>query len=432
MNNTYETLLEYIDTLPIIDTHEHLHIREELRETDTDILKEYLLHYFNRDLLSAGLPKHEYRQVIDHTKPLRERWELVKPFWKMCRHTGYGRALDISVEKLYGVEGITDNTIEEVNDRFKQSLVPGTYKKVLKDLCNIEISLVDNYDELDLRLPHLGCTPEVFAPAYRIDRLIFPRVLDDIIHYEEVLDMEITSFTHYLEACEKAVSTAFENGAPVLKCGIAYERSLFFDRYTFSEAEQAFSAILATKHIPETRIRSINAGKALQDYVLHTIMDLVNRKRGRIQFHTGLQEGSGNMLTNSDPTLLSNLFLEYPNVVFDLFHISYPFQQRAGSLAKNFPNVFLDMCWSHIISPAASQQTLYEWLDVVPYSKISAFGGDYRIIDAVYGHAHLAKQDVAKTLATKVDNGIFGIEEAKGIAKSLFYDNPKRILVPNL
>jgi predicted TIM-barrel fold metal-dependent hydrolase len=164
---------------------------------------------------------------------------------------------------------------------------------------------------------------------------------------------------------------------------------------------------------------------------MHTILDLVNRLRGRIQFHTGLQEGSGNMLTNSDPTLLSNLFLEYPSIDFDLFHISYPFQRRAGSLAKNFPNVFLDMCWSHIISPSASQQTLYEWLDVVPYSKISAFGGDYRIIDAVYGHAEMAKHNVANTLATKVDNGIFGMEEAKVIAKSLFYDNPKRILFPH-
>ena len=124
---------------------------------------------------------------------------------------------------------------------------------------------------------------------------------------------------------------------------------------------------------------------------------------------------------------MSNLFLEYPDVDFDIFHIGYPYQHVLSALAKNFPNVYIDMCWAHIISPAACVNALIEWIDSVPYNKITAFGGDYLLVDAVYGHQYLARINVSKSLAHKVEEGIFSTDEAKNIAKSLFYDNPKRI-----
>ena len=126
--------------------------------------------------------------------------------------------------------------------------------------------------------------------------------------------------------------------------------------------------------------------------------------------------------------MLSNLFLEYPDVDFDIFHISYPYQDILAVLAKNFPNVYINMCWAHIISPNASVNSLLEFMDTVPINKISAFGGDYSFIDGVYGHLHLAKENIAKSLSIKVSQGLFEIEEAKSIAKMFFYDNPKRIL----
>ena len=62
-------------------------------------------------------------------------------------------------------------------------------------------------------------------------------------------------------------------------------------------------------------------GKPLQDYMMHYILRLANKRGLTFQFHTGLQEGNGNIIYNSDPSLLSNLFLEYPDVDFDIFHI---------------------------------------------------------------------------------------------------------------
>ena len=42
-------------------------------------------------------------------------------------------------------------------------------------------------------------------------------------------------------------------------------------------------------------------------------------------------------LANGRPSLLNNLFLDYPNVKFDMFHISYPYCGEAGALGRCSP-----------------------------------------------------------------------------------------------
>jgi hypothetical protein len=98
-----------------------------------------------------------------------------------------------------------------------------------------------------------------------------------------------------------------------------------------------------------------------------------------------------------------------------------------GVLAKNFPNVFIDMCWGHVISPEASRRALVEWLDTVPANKISAFGGDYGFVDGVYGHQYIARRNVAAALAVKVDDGSMSLTRATEIATWVFVDNPGRL-----
>ena len=162
--------------------------------------------------------------------------------------------------------------------------------------------------------------------------------------------------------------------------------------------------------------------------MMHAMLRFADQRECAVQIHTGLQEGNGNVIADANPVHLSNLFLEYGNVRFDLFHMGYPYMMELGALAKNFRNVNIDMCWGHIISPEAARRSLVEWLDAVPANKISAFGGDYCFVDGVYGHQYLARRNVAAALAQKVDDGSFDLARAKEIAQWLFVDNPVRIL----
>ena len=431
MEETYKKLLDHINTLEIIDTHEHLPCREEDRDMDADVLQEYLGHYFNRDLISAGLPMADYDRVIEEDMPVGDRWKMVEPYWELSRYTGYGRALDIAASGIYGIDRIDGSTIEELNRKFEESKKPGHFKKVLKDKCRIKTSLLnvetlsDKYDPGEER--SIYCDKDLFSPVYRLKDLIHPNFWSQIEKVGKQSGIRITSFNRWLEAAEAIIGKAYDNGAVALKNGLAYQRTLKYERVSRAEAEEDFNRIFTTRHMPDWHEVPSPTGKAFQDYMFHFILDIANKKDLIVQIHTGIQEGSGNVLSNSNPELLSNLFLEYPDVTFDIFHISYPYQNELTVLAKNFANVYIDMCWAHIVSPNASVNALLEWFDTVPLNKISAFGGDYIFIDGVYGHLKLAQQDVAKALAVKVGEGLFDMDKAKEIAGMLFYDNPKKI-----
>lgn len=148
MNDIYKPIFDYVSSLEIIDTHEHLPGREEYEYSDlnTDILKEYLIHYFSTDLKSSGLSADDFAVVVDNTKPLMERWKIVEPYWENCRYTGYGRAIDYTVQGLYGVERFDGTTIEKLNKLFMEARTNHPYEWVLKEKCNIRTCIVDNMD----------------------------------------------------------------------------------------------------------------------------------------------------------------------------------------------------------------------------------------------------------------------------------------------
>ncbi len=428
--DTFNELFEHINGLEIIDTHEHLPAFEKLREKDTDVLKEYLRHYFNCDLISAGLRQDDYEKVIDNKLPLMERWNLVEPFWDAARNTGYGRSLDISVKAIYGIERIGRETIEELNQKFLGSLKPGHFKTVLKDKSKVTVSLLHDIpmeNEKIIFTSNLECDKNFFRNVYPVDNFVFPQVGEDVQRIEKQYGRAICSFDDWLEACELEFDNALKHGAVALKSGLAYQRSIRYERVTKSEAERDFHEILKFKHMGTYLQQVFTTSKTFQDYMMHFILHLAAKKNLTFQFHTGLQEGNGNIIYNSDPSLLSNLFLEYPDVDFDLFHMGYPYQNVVSALAKNFPNVYIDMCWAHIISPEASINALIEWIDSVPVNKISAFGGDYIFVDGVYGHQYMARVNVSKSLTKKVIDGVFDIDRAKAISEMLFFTNPSKI-----
>jgi predicted TIM-barrel fold metal-dependent hydrolase len=154
------------------------------------------------------------------------------------------------------------------------------------------------------------------------------------------------------------------------------------------------------------------------------------RRRLPIQIHTGLQEGNENVVSHSNPELLINLFMEYKDARFDIFHGAWPYWEELGAIAKNFPNVYIDMCWMHIISPARSRSALSDWLDEVPANKIMGFGGDYIFVEGAYGHSVIARENVAKVLASKVDEGTYSMEQAKKYASWILRENPMRLFFP--
>jgi hypothetical protein len=424
--NPQESLLDAILKLKIIDTHEHLPLERDLPRNGTDVLASWLSHYFNCDLVSAGMSPKDLDKVRTPGGDLAARWKMAEPFWHVAESTGYGRSLSIAARDLFDIPKIEAGTIGELNTRLLAARAKGRYYQwVLGEKSGIAVSIRDTTDDA---LPDAVESPDPFVFTCRTDPFIMPTHRKEIRARGERVGVAVHTLEDWVEVTRRTLERYLAKPGRVvcLKCGLAYLRNLRFDKTTAYEAEQGFNVLFSDAHSPEWRPPA-TVSKAFQDYMQHAVCRIADEHGMVYQIHTGLQEGYGNIITDSNPALLTNLFLEYDRIKFDLFHIGYPYVMEAGNLAKNFRNVFLDMCWAHIISPEASRRALVEWLDAVPANKIMGFGGDYCFPEGVYGHQYLARRNIASALAQKVQDGSMDLDRALEIARWLFIDNPAAV-----
>ena len=418
-------LLGFIEELRIVDTHEHFP-KEAARPMGQDVLTEWLMHYLSCDLVSAGLSIKALEAVRAGQGSLTERWAVVEPYWEAARSTGYGRALDLSAKGIYGIDGVHGDTLGALNEAFVAARARGGhYRHVLRDKSRIAVSILDDNDEQG---PLYDCDQEFGVPVMRVDTMVRPGEHRQMVRIGKEVGLGVHCLADYVEAVRRTLDRVFAEQPVVgLKCGLAYLRSLRFEQVETHAAEQGYHRLCAISHYPGDAGVAQIADRDLEDYLMHVVLRWADERGAVLQVHTGLQEGNGNLIVNANPVLLANLFLEYENVKFDIFHMGYPYMLELSTLAKNFPNVYIDMCWGHIISPTAARQALAEWLDTVPANKISAFGGDFCFVDGVYGHQQLARENVARSLAGKVAEGAFDLDRAKQIARWVFVDNPARL-----
>ncbi len=414
--NYKERIIKAVNEIQIIDTHEHLATEESRLQIGKKIDFTYLFrHYAKEDLISAAniTNKGLIEIIYKNDFPLLDRWELLKPFYRAMRTTGYGRIPLIAARDLYGVPDISDSTVELLTLRMQAANKPGLYENILKEKARIDLSIMDmgrnNFDK------------KFYRHVERFDNFLLISSASEIIDIGKQFDIKINSLDDYNFALRKAFLAGIDFGMVGIKSTLAYKRILKFKNTSKEKAEKVFKSLLE-----KSKVKSEDV-KIIQDYLIHKLLDLVDEFDLPIQIHTGLQAGNGNTITNSNPTHLVNLFFEYPNVKFILFHASYPYGGELGTLAKNFPNVFIDMCWSYVISPSYSKRYLHEWIETVPANKIMAFGGDYDFVEAVYAHSVMARQIIADVLIEKVRDRYLTESEAIDIAKMILRENALRI-----
>ncbi|MHB1415019.1 MAG: amidohydrolase family protein [Chloroflexota bacterium] len=422
MSGLRERLAAFVEDLSLVDTHEHIVPEEERLAVEQDLFS-WFPHYASSDLVAAGLPIPVLEEIRNSSLPAEEKWAKLAPYWEMTRNTTYCRALLIAAKDLHGVADINADTWRDLSEKIRVTRRPGWYRHVLRERAKIEVSLNDTYhiipnrDDLDL-----------IAPVRRMDDFITVRSRAEIRQVEKDFGVAIHSLDDLVRVIDIATERAVKQGHVAVKSALAYRRILSYEKVTHAEAERLFNRI--PNYLDELREQqyqgmglSWQEAKPLQDYLMHRVIRSAIDHGLPVQLHTGLQEGNGNIIGHSNPTLLTNLFFEYPQAKFDLFHGGYPYTGEMASLGKNFPNVYVDMCWLPIISPSVARRALHEWIETVPGNKILAFGGDYRIVEGAYGHSRIAREVVSRVLAEKVEEDYFGEEEAQALAKRLLHDN---------
>lgn len=421
-----------VDEIVLIDMHEHLMSEEDRIAGDIDALTVLFRQYASSDLVSSGMRQEDLLTIVDPKKPLEERWRILSPFWENVRHTGYARALEIAIRDLYGIDRLEEGTYQKLSRKMKELNRPGLYKWVLKEKARIERCMVDSLDELGRAVRPDKVDREFFVPVMQFDDFVMVNNLSDLKRLSARLGAGIHSLPDLVRALDIQFDRLADQMAGV-KIALAYFRTIRFEKTGQAEAEKAFNMIFRSQPLdwrPDdiigTRLAygpSLEEAKPLQDFMLHRVLQLAAKHSLPVQIHTGLQEGFGNILSNSNPMNLVNLFVEYTDVCFDLFHGAYPFTGELAALAKNFQNVYIDMCWLHIISPSRARAALSEWLEAVPVNKIMGFGGDYVHVEGTYGHSVIARENIARVLSEKVDDQSMTLDEAKVVARKLLREN---------
>jgi len=425
----YRDIAAVVERISFIDTHEHL-FEESFRINRDQTAQPTMLpsddfsllffNYANADLISAGMSRTDVARFWQTGVDLEEKWRLIAPYYPFIRLTGYGHAIRESLNILFEVDDLNEQTYFQVSDGIRNGLQPGFYRHILKDVAHVEYAHV-NAVEPDGSLPIFRKTEQPDLLKQDLSTVSLSTGLD-IAKIEAWFGNPVLTLTDMHDAID-AVFAAYGPIAIATKNQCAYHRRLLFDLVSDEEAAPLFERFRQQSN-PLNPVEQ----KALEDHLFHYCIKKASDYGLVVKLHSGYFAGTGGMPLDHVRKNASDICLllrQYPATRFDIFHINYPYQDEAIALAKHYPNAFVDMCWAWIVNPQASVRFLKEFLRAAPINKLFTFAGDYRMIELLPGHARIARDGITLALTELVEEGAIAIEDVPFVAARIMRDNAK-------
>jgi uncharacterized protein len=412
----YDHLRAYIETVPLIDCHDH---SANLGVKPSDPIRALMDGYIQADLESA-CPNLNMNLILDDQKPLGERWPELEKAWKRTKYTGYGLVVREALKHFYGEEDLSLGALERIRPLLVDFSNPEIYERVL-DEAGIRVRIEDVWLNAAAIEGTLNLPPRsrlaISLPAYHA-----------VKSFEEVqanmapLKRTITSLDEYVAACRDSFTLCQQAGAVCFKDQSAYTRSIQFGNPTRSEAEAAFNWFMAD---PRRSLSYPDGNKPLGDYLFHEFMRMARDLNLPVQIHTGHMAGIWNDIVKTNAAGLTSLLELHRETRFDIFHANWPYSGELLYLGKNFPNVRLDFCWANMVDPIYSQQMFQQAVSSMPHGKIHGYGSDLNaeVLGSAWAHAVLARDNIAIALSNLVEMDYLGLEDAKEIAWSWLFGN---------
>ena len=406
---------------PFIDTHEHL-MEESDRlmgnspQVQCDDWSFILSHYFSSDMTACGMPRESYQKFFSsRTDPL-EKWKVLEPWWQALKYTGYGLAVRIALKELYGVDELSGKTVAKVQAGYESTRKKGFYKKILRDMANIESCQVN-----PLSKPFQeSATPTFFMSDINITGMLQG---PDLEQYGKPTGIKVKT----LDDWHKVIDWWFNKYgkyAVAAKSLNAYSRDIDYKNISAEKVESLFS-----KKMDRGSLTS-KEEKALEDHLFWYSVRRACEHNLPVKLHTGYHAGANYLplsRTSKAPGSASELWYELKDTRFVFMHICYPYYEPMIALAKQFTNAYVDMCWSWIINPIAAKDFLKKYIMTAPLNKIVTFGGDYTPVEPVLGHAIIARRGIALALSELVEEGWLKIDQAIELTDVIMHNNARKI-----
>jgi len=416
---------EKVYRTPFIDTHEHLCEEKTRLENADDCWFDMLRPYLGDDLISAGLSQKDFEKVWSNETPLSEKWNMVSPYWDFVKNTGYAKSVLITLKELYDVDEITNDNLELIQEKFLELKKKGFYKTVLRNVANVKWCQVNNLEGklfCETEYPDLLKQDISFVPMFADETSVLG---ESVEKFSQPTGIEVKNIDDWYAVVDWYFEK-YGKAAIAVKSQNAYNREMNYERVPKEKAAPVFLKRLNKENM------SADEKKLLEDHLFWYAVDKATEHNLPIKLHTGYFAGANGMPMDrlkNIPAELTAMCMNAPKAKFIFMHMTYPYEHELTAIVKHHTNAYASMCWAWIINPIAAKNFLKEFLVTAPAGKILTFGGDYGHVEAVVGHAEIARRGIILALTELVDEGWMNLDEVMELIEPIMYKNTERIFI---
>ena len=410
-------LERHIEETPLVDSHEHMRREQDWTEQGPDILQDLFGNYVPADLHAAGAsPEAMHRLMNAADEDIAGRFEGIREAWEAVQFTGYGEAVRLIAERVYGIQELTGAAAASKAHRTRELQKPGERLRILKVDANLDHIQTDDFS--------WPCPPDMSGPNFFLYDMSWATFCNGQV-YPDALHKETGVGVVDLASLRQAMEALFEKYAPcavAMKSQHAYNRTLLWRERSDSEAEAALQEVL-TK--PDNEI-GVETRLCLGDWCWQRGVELSVEHNLPFKIHTGYYAGNDRMpVSRIKSGNMCALLARNLNAKFVLMHIAYPYSGELIALAKHYRNVWIDFCWAWSIDPWSSRDALRRCVHAVPINKLFAFGGDTAWPTSAYAYSIQARQEIRRALQAEIDEGYMNEKQAMGIASRIMLQNQR-------
>ncbi len=407
-------LAQVIQATPLCDTHEHLHSEAHFLNNSPDLLQALFDNYVTADLIVAGAKPAAVTTLLDKQNPdVKGRFAGIQDAWAAVQHTGYGEAVRLIAQEVYGIEALTAAAIEGAQDRHQALCQPGKRLELLRDYANLDHVQVDDFTR--------ACAPDPSGPDFFFYDISWVNFCNANFNVKE-LSAETNVDVRDLATLRAAMAQVFVQNAPyavAIKSQHAYNRTLLWRERSDHEAAQALDSYLTNPSAMSTEERL-----CLGDWCWARGVELGIDYDLPFKIHTGYYAGHSRMPVDYIRSgNLCSLLAKYLDARFVLMHIAYPYSQELLALAKHYPNVYVDLCWAWSIDPYSAGDFVRRYIHAAPANKLFIFGGDTFWPMGAVAYAYQARQWLTRALEAEVQERLLTETQAIGLAQRFLREN---------
>jgi hypothetical protein len=313
-----------------------------------------------------------------------------------------------ALRRFFDAEALTKDNYVALTEKMRAHNQPGLYERLLRDACSIDTVLNQNLTmwQTDIFRPIL------FESSFIGDGT--RRSLQEALAGDN-LDLPST-LSAYVERMEELLARRKQEGLVGVK-GYCFP----YQPGVAADAGPAYERLVAGR-------AGDGDGTAVLCYLRDRMYGFCGRMDLVAVLHSGIWAGNWADIVSIRPTHVTALACAHRRTRFDLFHAASPQPADAGFLGRSLPNVHLNSCWSHLLSPNLTLQAWDMWLDMLPINRVMAWGGDYWwAVENVWGVLDKVRQMLAELLARRIARGDFGEARALEIARRWMHDNAREV-----